>query len=129
MRFNYSFLAILVGSVTAVVPPNMTICDYYTSLLFGANNATTQWLHMTMLVNTALVGNYTMPNVGVAVNGILNPGNFQGTPVNLLAYFNGSLQSTNRGGTNGSCINFLDDGGAIPLRLNTASSGNRSSKQ
>jgi hypothetical protein len=79
MRFNYSFLAILVGSVTAVVPPNMTICDYYTSLLFGANNATTQWLHMTMLVNTALVGNYTMPNVGVAVNGILNPGNFQGT--------------------------------------------------
>ena len=129
MQFKYSFLTSLVGSVVAVLPPNVTICDYYTPLLFGVNNVTTQWLHMTMLVNTALIGNYTIPNVGVKVNGILNPGNFQGMPVNLLPYFTGSLQSTNRGGTNGSCVHFLDDGGAVPLRQNMASNGNRSSKQ
>jgi len=115
MRFYSLSIAVYLVLVDAAVPPNETICDYYTPILFGANNATTQMMHMTMLVNTALAGNYTMPNAGVAVTGILNPGSFQGTPVNLLPYFDASLRSTNTGGINGSCVNFLDDGGFLAL--------------
>jgi hypothetical protein len=129
MRFQQSLLMVMAGYVAAAIPPNTSICNYYTQLLFGVNNATNQLLHITMLVNTALIGNYTTPNVGVAVTGILNSGTFQGTPVNLLPYFDGSLKSANRGGTNGTCINFLDDGGAAPLKQNMPSIGNQASKQ
>lgn len=67
---------------------------------------------MTLLVNTAVIGNYTMPNVGVAVPGILNPnGTYEGRPVNLVPYFSGGLASTNRNGEAAS-VNFLDGGGA-----------------
>jgi len=59
-----------------------------------------------------------MPNVGVKVPGILAAGNYNGTAVDLLPYFNGGFASTNTGGTVGRSVNFLDGGGAAPLMKN-----------
>ena len=41
-----------------------------------------------------------------------------GTAVNLAPYFTGMLASTNRGGSMGVSVNFLDGGGATPLMMN-----------
>lgn len=60
----------------------------------------------------------TTPNVGIAVPGILAPGKYNGTAVNLLPYFNGDLASSNRGGSEGVSVNFLDGGGAAPIKEN-----------
>ena len=90
----------------------MSICDYYTTALLKVNNATNQMTLLTLVVNTAVIGNYTQPNVGIAVPGILTAGTYNGTKVNLLPYFDGTLKSSNRGGSSGMSVNFLDDGGA-----------------
>ena len=72
------------------------------------------------------IGNYTMPNEGgLEVPGILAPGKVNGTDVNLMPYFNGALQSSNRG-NNGVAVNFLDDGGATPLTMNKPANGTTS---
>lgn len=103
-------------------PKNISLCDYYTTALLTDNNSTNQATLLTLVVNTAVIGNYTTPNVGISVPGILAQGqSFNGTPVNLLPYFDGSLDSNNRGGSVGVAVNFLDDGGAVPLALNKPS--------
>jgi hypothetical protein len=109
----------LATTAVAQRPSNVSICDYYTTALLKENNATNQLTLLTLLVNTAVIGNYTQPNVGVAVPGILNPkGSYNGTPVNLVPYFSGALASTNNGGSSGVSVNFLDGGGAAPLLKN-----------
>ena len=70
----------------------------------------------------------TMPNVGVMVPGILAPGEYNGTKVNLLPYFDGTLASSNRGGKTGVSVNFLDDGGAAPLKMNKPAMGTTSNQ-
>jgi hypothetical protein len=106
-----ALLGFAVGVVLAQRPTNTSICDYYTTALLKNNTAANQYAVLTLVVNTALIGNYTQPNKGIAVNGILNPGMYNGTAINLLPYFDGSLASTNAGGTSGAPQNFLDDGG------------------
>jgi hypothetical protein len=95
-------------------PANTSICDYYTSALLQTNSPAAQFGVLSVLVNTALIGNYTQPNVGIHVPGILARGVFNGEAVNLLPFFSGCLNSTNR---NGSALsrNFLDGGGAALL--------------
>ncbi|KAF7719076.1 Uncharacterized protein PECH_000260 [Penicillium ucsense] len=119
MRFTSAILAAATaGSVLAQRPSNTSICDYYTTALLKENNATNQYTLLTLVVNTAVIGNYTQPNVGISVPGILNPnGTYNGTKVNLVPYFNGGLASTN---DNGKAVarNFLDGGGAAPLMKN-----------
>lgn len=44
---------------------------------------------------------------------------YNGVDVNLLPYFNGDLDSSNRGGSEGVSVNFLDGGGADPIKNNT----------
>jgi hypothetical protein len=114
-------LAILaaVGSAVAQRPADTSICDYYTTALLKNNTAANQMTLLTLVVNTAVIGNYTKPNVGIMVPGILNPnGTYNGTKVNLVPYFNGGLKSSNRGGSSGISLNFLDGGGAAPLMKN-----------
>ncbi|KAK4543855.1 hypothetical protein LTR36_004888 [Oleoguttula mirabilis] len=107
---------------TAQRPANTSICDFYTTALLVENNATNQETLVTLLVNTAVIGNYTKPNANLTVPGILAQGqSYNKTSVNLLPYFDGALASTNRGGELGVSINFLDDGGATPLTLNKPS--------
>ncbi|KAB5524006.1 hypothetical protein GE09DRAFT_486586 [Coniochaeta sp. 2T2.1] len=112
-----TILAVASG-VVAQRPENVTICDYYTTALLVNNTAENQYTLLTLLVNTVVIGNYTMPNVGVAVPGILAPGTVEGEDVNLAPYFTGGLASTNRGGNTGRSVNFLDGGGAEPLQKN-----------
>jgi hypothetical protein len=106
-----SLLLGLAAAVVAQRPANTSICDYYTTALLKDNNATNQYTLLTLVVNTAIIGNYTQPNVGIAVPGILAAGMYNGTAVNLLPYFDGSLASANTGGNSGTPQNFLDDGG------------------
>lgn len=61
---------------------------------------------LTLVVNTAIIGNYSDVNVGVKVPGIFAPGTYNGTAVNLLPYFSGGLASTNNGGSSGEVQNF-----------------------
>jgi len=116
---HFKALAILaaVGSAVAQRPTNTSICDYYTTLLLKENTAANQKTLLTLVVNTAVIGNYTLPNVGIAVPGILAKGEYNGTEVNLAPYFSGGLKSTNQGGTP-AAVNFLDGGGAAPLKKN-----------
>lgn len=113
-----SALAAFASLAAAQRPTDTSICDYYAKALLKESNATTQQTLLTLVVNTAVIGNYTMPNVGVKVPGILTPGMVNGTAVNLLPYFNGGLKSTNNGGMSGVSVNFLDGGGAAPLMKN-----------
>jgi hypothetical protein len=121
------FLAIF-GAALAQRPADTSICDYYAKALLGENNATTQVALLILVVNTAVIGNYSEVNVGIKVPGILAPGMYNGTQVNLLPFFSGSLASTNNGGSAGEVQNFLDDGGAAPLRMNMAANGTNSNQ-
>ena len=60
--------------------------------------------------------------------GILTPGDYNGTAVDLLPFFDGGLASSNRGGTAGVAVNFLDDGGAVPLMRGLPSEGTGSNQ-
>src|ERR1700737_1114655 len=114
--------------VHAQRPENTSVCDYYTTALLKNNTAENQLTLLTLVVNTAVIGNYTQPNVGVVVPGILASGQMQdGVSVVLLGYFNGSMMVTNRNGMAGS-VNFLDDGGAAPLKMNKPANGNSSAQ-
>ena len=120
-------LTLLAASVALAQRQNGTsICDHYSQALLGASNATTQYTLLTLLVNTAVIGNYSNSSKE-AVPGILNPNaTYNSTPVNLVQYFDGMLASSNRGGKAGVAINFLDDGGAAPLKQNKPSDGTNS---
>jgi hypothetical protein len=91
------------------------------------NNATNQYTLLTLLVNTVVIGNYTKPNMN-AVPGILAKGQYQGKDVNLLPYFDGTLKSSNRGGSSGVSVNFLDGGGAEPIMKNMAANDEKSNQ-
>lgn len=120
---------VLLGTALAHRPENVTMCDYYTPLITGKENspASQQQLMLT-ITHTFILGNYTTPNVGVAVAGIAAPGKFQGHDVNELAYFVGGYASTNEGGPHGVVKNFLDDGGAVPLTMNKPANGTHSNQ-
>ena len=123
-------IAAAVGSAMAQSRPmNVSICDYYTTALLKNNTGENQYKLLTLVVNTAVIGNYTQPNVGIAVPGILAKGTYNGVDVNLIGFFNGMIASTNDGGSMGVSQNFLDDGGAAPLKMNKPSNGNMTSNQ
>lgn len=104
-----------------------SLCDLYTTALLVNNTAENQYTLMTLLVNTAVIGNYTATNTGVVVPGILSPGTLNGTEVSLLQYFTGKFNTTNVNGSPGM-VNFLDDGGAAPLLLNKPANGTSSNQ-
>src|SRR5579859_879442 len=113
----FSLGIFVVPYIHAQRPANASICDFYTTALLKDNTAANQLTLLTLLVNTVVIGNYTKPNVGVKVPGILAPGVQNGVPVDLLGFFNGSMKIANRNNQPVS-VNFLDDGGAAPLMQN-----------
>jgi hypothetical protein len=123
-----STLTILACLTQAQRPSNTSICDYYTAALLKTNNAINQMTLLTLVVNTAVIGNYTQPNVGIHVPGILAKGAYNGTAVDLLPYFSGGLLSINDGSSEGVSQNFLDGGGALPLTLNKPANGTTSAQ-
>ncbi|KAL2213034.1 hypothetical protein CC79DRAFT_1315901 [Sarocladium strictum] len=126
---RYSNLAVLAAAtaVSAQRPEDESICDYYTTALLKNNTAENQATLLTLVVNTAVIGNYTMPNVGIKVAGILAEGEQDGEKVNLLPYFSGGLKSTNRD-NKAVAVNFLDGGGAKPLMDNKPADDEKSNQ-
>lgn len=156
MLLKIATLFAAIGTTVAQRPTNTSICDYCmclasgfrsfvdrrlqnldTTALLKDNTGDNQYKLLTLLVNTAVIGNYTQPNmngqlpsnmedweqdqliISLAVPGILAVGQkYNGTDVNLLQYFNGMLNSTNNGGSSGVSQSFLDGGGAAPLKMN-----------
>ena len=104
------------------------MCDFYTQSILGENSESNQGLLMQLLTNTAIIGNYTTPNVGIAVAGFAAPAMYKGQYVSLLPYFTGGFASTNINGHPGAKL-FLDDGGATALAKNKSSAGNPASAQ
>ncbi|KAF9880303.1 hypothetical protein CkaCkLH20_02257 [Colletotrichum karsti] len=128
---HYRSITVALAAVCGVAaqrPADTPICDYYTTALLKNNTAQNQYTLLTLLVNTVVIGNYTTPNVGVKVPGILAAGNYNGADVNLLPYFNGGLASSNRGGSSGVSVNFLDGGGAAPLMKNMPANDDKSNQ-
>lgn len=123
-------VAALLGAAGAQMRPNETsICDFYTTAALKNNTAENQLTLLTLLVNTVVIGNYSNASLpGKVVPGILAPGEVNGVKVNLLPYFNGGLASSNRGGKDGVAVNFLDDGGAVPLMANKPANGTSSNQ-
>jgi hypothetical protein len=110
------------GAATLAVaqrPNGTSICDYYSEALFNSTSGKTEYTLITALVNTAVIGNYSA-GAKSAVTGIVNKGMYMGHEINLLPYFDGELASTNRGGSSGVSVNFLDGGGAAPLEKGMA---------
>jgi hypothetical protein len=57
MFFRTLALAATVGSALAQRPANISICDYYTTALLKENTAANQKTLLTLVVNTAAIGN------------------------------------------------------------------------
>ena len=93
---------------------NDIICDYYTFQLYGTNLIVNQFYLVQELVTLALVGGSSLSNANSNLTGILNPGTYQGTRVDLRGYFDASLLSSNIL-SEPAAINWLDGGGIQPL--------------
>jgi len=124
--FAPTILAFALAATQAAAqrPTTESICDYYTTALLKDNNATNQETIVTLVVNTAVIGNFTPNKFNISVTGILAANQtYNGTAVNLAQYFDGTLASSNRGGSAGVSVNFLDDGGAEPLTKGKPANG------
>jgi hypothetical protein len=64
-------LLAFLGAGPAQRPADTSICDYYTIGLPKDNNATNQVALLVLVVNTAMIGNYSKVNVRFRVPGIL----------------------------------------------------------
>ncbi|KAI9715004.1 MAG: hypothetical protein M1828_001111 [Chrysothrix sp. TS-e1954] len=137
MQFKNTFLAAVAASGAVA---QMSICDKYTTALLKQNTGANQYTLLSLLVNTAVIGNYTgpsgkganakLPGSKVMVPGILAPGMYGGEQVNLLPYFNGKLMSTVSDSTGmATSMNFLDGGGADTIIANATSPGTAGSNQ
>ena len=107
-------LALFFGVSLAQRPSNASICDYYAQQYFGTNNSNTQLQLVQGIVSLAFGGAFNLSNISSNVIGILNPSAFDGTPVDLRPWFNGSIESTNLNNQPVG-IDWLDDGGTDPL--------------
>lgn len=142
MQFKRLALLGAIGSAIAQRPSDVSICDYYTAgeflkhehhftgrlaalgpqtdkptALLGSASGANEYAVLTILVNTAVIGNYSACAAGSGLPGILAPAVYGGEDVNLLPYFDGCLISTNVNNVPSS-VNFLDGGGAAPLMMN-----------
>jgi hypothetical protein len=61
MLFKYLAVAAAVGTAVAQRPSNVSICDYYTTALLKQNTAANQATLLTLIVNTAVIGNCEHP--------------------------------------------------------------------
>jgi hypothetical protein len=109
-----ALFAVLFGLALAQRPNNASVCDYYAERRFGTNNSDTQLQLVQGIVGLAFGGAFNLSNVSSEITGIMNPGTFEGQPVDVRPYFNGSIASTNLN-NEPIGINWLDDGGLDPL--------------
>ncbi|KAJ3258578.1 hypothetical protein HK103_003538 [Boothiomyces macroporosus] len=102
---------------TTVLATGQPLCDKYTTALFKDNTEDNQLKLLTALVNTVVIGNFSATVNNQPVPGILAPATFNGQPVNMLPFFTGQQGATaNVNGVATAGVNFLDGGGADPLK-------------
>jgi hypothetical protein len=102
-------------SATAYQRPNgETLCDYYAVLLYSAYSSVTQFYLIQEIVTLAFIGGSSLPNASQSLTGILNPGTYLNTSVDLGGFFNASLLSSNVN-NEPAAVNWLDGGGTQPL--------------
>lgn len=88
-----TWLALLVATVAlAQRPSNESICDYYAVKRYGANTTESQYQLIQSIVGLAYVGrgSNTVSNAPSNTTGIFNQATFQGYPVYLRPWFDGS---------------------------------------
>jgi len=102
-------LALLLLPAIGQRADNETLCDYYATQLYGANTTTNQYKLLQSIFALAFAGGSVLLNASNELTGIFNPGTFGGVPVDLLPWFNGSIQTTNLN-NNAVAINWLDGG-------------------
>ena len=105
---------LLAGLGVAQRPSNASVCDYYAQARYGSNTSTTQHQLIEGIIALAFAGNKATSNASSSLTGIFNPGTFQDTEVDLLQFFDGSIDSTNLNNQPVG-INWLDGGGLDPL--------------
>ncbi|KAJ6789509.1 hypothetical protein PWT90_07169 [Aphanocladium album] len=108
----------VVGAVLAIAhaqrPSSQSICDYYATKRYGANNVTTQQLLMQSIVSLAYAGGSELSDPPGGSNGIFNHGQFKGQNVFLRPWFDGSKPTTNLNDQPVG-VDWLDGGGTQPL--------------
>lgn len=102
------------GSGIAQRPSTASLCDFYAQARYGANTSDTQLKFIQNVVCLAFEGGSRLNNISSEQTGILRPGKFGGSNIDLIQYFNGSRASTNVN-NNAIGINWLDQGGTTPL--------------
>lgn len=110
----FAVVLLLLGVSFAQRPTNATICDYYAVVNYGNNSTDTQYKLIESILALGFGGAGPLSNVSSDITGIFNQGSFQGTPVDLQPWFNGTKQSTNLNNQSVS-IDWLDGGGTQPL--------------
>lgn len=109
MRYLF-LLASFAKIVRSQRPDNESICDYYAKTLYGSNTNETQFRLIQSIVTVAYAGPLGIITNGSSnLTGIWNPGSYQGTAVNLMPFFDGSLDSTNLNGAPVG-VNWTDSG-------------------
>jgi hypothetical protein len=94
------------GTDAPAAPP--TICSKYTVAIFVNDTADNQLALMQAVVNLAVLGDESLPGILAAGGG-------------LVALFDGSGNTTNRGGDAGVAVNFLDGASGLPDNLDANS--------
>ncbi|KAJ3275084.1 hypothetical protein HDV01_001223 [Terramyces sp. JEL0728] len=113
----YLFKLVNTLLATTVLAAGQPLCDKYTTALFKDNTEDNQLKLLTALVNTVVIGNFSATVNNQPVPGILAPATFNGQQVNMLPFFTGQQGATaNINGVATAGINFLDGGGADPLK-------------
>jgi hypothetical protein len=104
----------LIHSAFGQAPNGTTPCDYYSGSAI-AGNATDAQLKWIERFTVNLFGGNSSVFTGTTVQGVLSAGTYNGTPIHLVKYFDGSLYNTD--GINGlpQAVNWLDDGGQVTL--------------
>jgi hypothetical protein len=114
MRAFLAF-AFLFGLSAAQRPENASLCDYYASQKYGDAGNSSQAKLVRSIVSLAFGGPPPgLQNVSEDLTGILNPGTFENTPVDLRQWFNGEKATTNLNNAPIG-IDWLDGGGVQPL--------------
>ena len=100
------------GNAPTMAPatPGVSLCDKYTVAVLKNNTAENQLALIQEVVNMAVLG-----NEGADLPGIL------AADGGLLDLFSGAGPTTNRGGSEGVVVNFLDGAGGLPDNLNATS--------
>jgi hypothetical protein len=117
-------IAFATSLISLTAAQNISACDYYGGLI--SSNATLgQTQFITQFLINLFAGNQSIFN-GPDVQGILAPATYNGTSIQLLKYFDGSIYSTNTGSP--AAVNWLDGGGLVALETGKLASTNTSNQ-